>query len=171
MVPNKHPTTQHQQAHLLPLTPAQRRELRRVFMGQYKAGARGEVCPVRRVPLYNCWGLVMAVTRIMDMPAPEITAPAMPTARAVNTLHKRMQQYFVQVATPTRGCLIALRTHPRLVRAVNHFGVVLDDASFVHIQRSVGVHVSRFDIPPYQGMVAGFWLPQSIKGVCEVCDG
>ena len=138
------------------LSPEQRTALRVVFSGQYKTGGRGELCPVRRVPLYNCWGLVMAVTAIIGVPAPEITAPAIPTARAVNSLHERMRSRFIRLDTPRMGCIIALRTHPRLTRAVNHFGVVLDCCRFVHIQKDTGVHVPRFDEQPYRRMIAGF---------------
>lgn len=144
------------------LAPEQRVALRVVFSGQYKTGGRGELCPVRRVPLYNCWGLVMAVTAILGTPAPEVTAPAMPTARAIHSLHERMVPHFIRLDAPRMGCLIALRTHPRLTRAVNHFGVVLDGCRFVHIQKDTGVHVSRFDEQPYRRMIADFWLPREV---------
>lgn len=142
------------------LTSEQRAALRVVFSGRYRTGGRGERCPVRGVPLYNCWGLVMAVTAILGVPAPEIAAPAVPTARAINSLQERMQSRFIRLDAPRMGCLIALRTHPRLTRAVNHFGVVLDECRFVHIQRDTGVHVSRFDVQPYRRMTAAFWLPR-----------
>ena len=73
-----------------------------------------------------------------------------------------MLSRFIRLDAPRMGCLIALRTHPRLTRAVNHFGVVLDGCRFVHIQKDTGVHVSRFDEQPYRRMAAGFWLPREV---------
>lgn len=141
----------------LHLTKEQRDALRTVFTGHFSAGGRGEIDPTLHVPCYNCWGLVMAVTAILGHPAPEVKTPSVATARAVDCRRKEVEKDFIRLDGPRPGCLVGLRTHPRLTEAVNHYGVMLTDREFVHIQRGTGVHVARIDRQPYSRMVAGFW--------------
>lgn len=131
--------------------------LRFILTGQYAPGGRGELCPVRRVPLYNCWGLVMALTALFGCPVPEYDEPATPRG-----VHRAFDQRATlpgwnRLDGPVPGCVIGLRTHPRYTELVCHFGVVLDACRFAHIQRDAGLHVSRFDQPPYRNMLAGFY--------------
>ena len=139
------------------MTQAQRAALAQIFLGQYKAGGRGELCPERHVPLYNCWGLCIAVGALFGHSIPEVAAPAIPTARAVNGLYERFCADFMPLDKPKVGCLAAFRTHPRMVRAVNHFSIMLNALNFVHIQRDTAVHVLRVDVQPYSRFFAGYW--------------
>ena len=141
----------------LHLTKEQRNALRTVFTGRFSAGGRGEMDPALHVPRYNCWGLVMAVTAILGHPAPEVKTPSVATARAVDSRREEVEKDFIRLDGPRPGCLVGLRTHPRLTGAVNHYGVMLTDREFVHIQRGTGVHIARIDRQPYNRMVAGFW--------------
>ena len=113
--------------------------------------------PTLHVPRYNCWGLVMAVTAILGHPAPEVKTPSVATARAVDSRREEVEKDFFRLDGPRPGCLVGLRTHPRLTEAVNHYGVMLTNREFVHIQRGTGVHIARIDRQPYNRMVAGFW--------------
>ena len=141
----------------LHLTKEQRDALRTVFTGRFAAGGRGEIDPTLHVPCYNCWGLVMAVTDILGHPAPEVKTPAVATAKAVDRRREEVERHFIRLERPRPGCLVGFRTHPKLVQAVNHYGVMLTDKEFVHVQRGTGVHVARIDRQPYNRMVAGFW--------------
>lgn len=139
------------------ITQQQRGALAHIFTGQYQAGGRGALCPLRRVPLYNCWGLCMAAALVFGHRLPDVAAPAVVTARAVNGLVDRLRSTFDQLDTPIPGCLVALRTHPRMTRAVNHFGVMLDSSRFVHIQRATQVHVDTITDQPWRQYCAGYW--------------
>ncbi|MDD2967670.1 MAG: NlpC/P60 family protein [Desulfovibrionaceae bacterium] len=147
------------------MTQAQSAAVAQIFLGQYKAGGRGELCPVRHVPLYNCWGLCIAVGAVFGHRIPEVAAPAVPTARVVNGLYERFCAEFMPLDQPKAGCLVAFRTHPRMARAVNHFGIMLDAHNFVHIQRDTAVHVVRVDVQPYSRFFAGFYWAR-LEGGC-----
>lgn len=99
----------------------------------------------------------MAVGALFGHSIPDVASPALPTARAVNALYERFNAVFMPLAAPQAGCLVAFRTHPRMVKAVNHFGIMLDALNFVHIQRDTAVHVLRVDIQPYSRFFAGYW--------------
>lgn len=131
--------------------------IQHIFLGQYKAGGRGELCPVRHIPLYNCWGLCISLGKVFGHDIPEITYPAAPTARAVNNLYEHFQNCFTRLDKPTAGCLVAFRTHPRLLRAVNHFGIMLDQRNFCHILKESAVHVLPIAYAPYCYFFAGYY--------------
>jgi len=130
--------------------------LRHILTGRYADDGRGQLCPVHRVPLYNCWGLVMALTAAMGVPVPEYAIP-----RTASGIHR---QYMAtgtlpgwrRLAAPRAGCVAGMRTHPRRTQFINHFGVMLDAVRMAHIQRGTAVHVVRLDELPYCGMIGGF---------------
>lgn len=132
-----------------------------VLTGQYKTGGRGEVCPVRRAPLYNCWGLVMALCDLYGQPVPDILAGQRYVRRDERHLIFERQLAsggWEKLDVPRPGAVVGLRTDPRGRSFVDHAGVVVDAVRFCHIQRATAVHCDRLDDAPYARMVAGFYV-------------
>jgi len=132
-----------------------------VLTGQYKRRGRGEVCPVLRAPLYDCWGLVMALCAVYGQPVPDIVAGQSHARR--EDCHLIFEQQLARgdwerLDTPLPGAVVGLRTDPRGRSFVDHAGVVVDASRFAHIQRSTAVHCDRLDDAPYARMIAGFYV-------------
>lgn len=135
-----------------------------VLTGQYKRRGRGELCPVRRAPLYDCWGLVMALSALFvqsGQPVPDILAGQAHAKR--DERHAIFERQlarggWLRLDAPQPGAVVALRTDPRGRSFVDHAGVVVDANRFCHIQRDTAVHCDRLDMQPYARMIAGFYL-------------
>lgn len=142
----------------LMLPQGQAEQLRHVLSGQFRRRGRGEMCPVRRVPLYDCWGFVMALSAVFGRRVPNIVPPASAVDR--HGLYERALQggEWKVLAGPEPGAVVALRTSPRHRDFVDHVGVVFDSCRFAHIQRNMQVHADRLDTSPYARLIAGFYV-------------
>lgn len=132
-----------------------------VLTGQYKRRGRGELCPVLRAPLYDCWGLVMALCTLYGQPVPDIIAGQSHARREdCHLIFERQlaRGGWEKLDVPQPGAVVGLRTDPRGRSFVDHAGVVVDKTRFAHIQRATAVHCPRLDEAPYARMVAGFYV-------------
>ena len=132
--------------------------LRDLYTGQYANGGRGEKCPRTGVPLFDCWGLVMAGHEALGAAVPDFAHDSEDVLTVADEYgRQRDTGVWERLDAPVAPCVVAMRTHPRAPQAVNHFGVFIGGGKFLHILRGCRVHVSGVDQHPYRQQIAGYW--------------
>ena len=104
----------------------------------------------------DCWGLVMQAHYILkgvELPNFDLCAFKFKKV-SEKIVQQSMYGKWDKVGGPEKGCLIAIRNHPKYV---NHTGICLDDKKFMHTLEKTGVVVEKIDHPLWKNKFHGFY--------------
>ncbi|WP_027176448.1 NlpC/P60 family protein [Desulfovibrio aminophilus] len=113
----------------------------RLFTALFRDDGRGEIDPVTRCPLYDCWGLVMAAHRLYGVELPDLGVGCTRSA-AVHEVWARETRSprWRTLDAPEAPCVVVLRgMAPGAAWARSHFGTYVGGGDFIHITRRRGV--------------------------------
>jgi len=119
----------------------------------YKLGGRGPAD-------YDCWGLVLEVSRRAGIELPDIDVPADNPARGrVISVQKR--DNFIRLDRPEKYSIVLLRIidDANLIRW--HVGFVLEAGRFIHTTEKMGANISSLKDPKWRLHIEGYYKYRS----------
>jgi cell wall-associated NlpC family hydrolase len=128
-----------------------------LYRAEFGDGGRGEINPGTGRPVFDCWGLVMAVMERLGVTVPDFYEEH-DDAEAIGERFdgEEASGKWERMDVPEAPCVIAIKRHPRAVQCVSHFGVYVGGGKFLHILKDRGVHLDPLkNLPARQ--LAGFW--------------
>lgn len=134
------------------------RSLASLYTARYGRGGRGETDPATGVPVFDCWGLVMAAHEALGVALPDFRHDPQQVATVAREFKAQAASgAWERLDTPVAPCVVAMRHDPRAVRCVNHFGVYVGGGRMLHILDKARVHVALVNEQPYAARIAGYW--------------
>ena len=125
-------------------------ELNDLIGRPYKEGARGPVA-------FDCWGLVLEVSKRAGIELPEIEVPADNNERA-EIIAFQKESNFQRLSTPKSHCLVLFRIIDDESQIRWHVGFVLNDCRrFIHTTGKMGVNISTLDDPKWRLHIEGYY--------------
>lgn len=114
----------------------------------FEFGARGPEA-------YDCWGLVMAVSRRFGRELPDFGAGCEFDPTAIHTVFKRVRTAGRRVGSAQQGDVVTLNyPHPGWM---GHVGIVVAPNLFLHARSSTGSICERLDAPQWRRRIEGFY--------------
>ncbi len=122
----------------------------------YQSGARGPNA-------FDCWGLVMEVSKRAGVVLPDIEVPKDEVRRGqIVSVQKR--QNFVRLRNPEPWCLVLFRIIDDQGNIRWHVGVVLENTGrFIHTTGKMGVNISSLGSPAWRLFIEGYYKYKMIN--------
>jgi cell wall-associated NlpC family hydrolase len=116
----------------------------------YKAGARGPAA-------FDCWGLVLEVSKRAGIELPEIDVPSDNNQRG-EIISEQKRAGFARLAGPEPYCLVLFRIIDDMNKIRWHVGAVLENCRrFIHTTGKMGVNISALDDPKWKLHIEGYY--------------
>ncbi len=112
--------------------------------------------PYTRKPLYDCYGLFMAIHRAYGIELPDFRISCFATDEIRKQFEKEVGKWR-QLDKPEAPCAVALATSIHHPGMVCHFGVYIGDGKFIHTLRKTGSIVSTIYDPIWKNKIKGFF--------------
>jgi cell wall-associated NlpC family hydrolase len=105
----------------------------------------------------DCWGvfkIVMGRFGITNIPDFDVNAD---DSRGVGRIFFAERSNWIKIDKPEAGCAVALSIDPMMMGIAHHFGVCLDDKTFIHTMRKAGCIITRLDDRFFGKKIKGFY--------------
>lgn len=131
-------------------------DLRKFIGCPFKDGGRGEIDPVTRKPLYDCYGLFREIYRELGIILPDYTISCFATEEIQKKFTREIGGW-EEMKEPEFPCAVALATNPDYPGLVCHFGVFIGDGKFIHTLRKTGSISSAVYDPIWKNKIKGYY--------------
>jgi len=104
----------------------------------------------------DCWGLVICASEILsDVKMPDFDIGAF-CKKVISSKFKeeRDSGKWVKLGGPEKGCLVVLRINPGFD---HHFGVCIDEKTFIHTMEKTMSIIEKFDHPYWKRKIHGYY--------------
>lgn len=134
-----------------------------LLTGLFRDRGRGEPDPATGLPVFDCWGLVMAAHTLYGVLLPDMGSSCFDARRIATLFSAELDSgRWVRLASPAAPCVVAIRNNPKAPDLVNHFGTYMGHGEFLHIleDQEGGASsplVSNVDAHPWRRRIEGYW--------------
>ncbi len=133
------------------------RDLREFIGCPFRNHGRGETDPDTRRPVYDCYGLFMAIYRdCYGILVPDYTISCFATEE-IRAQFEREVGKWEELQEPEAPCAVALAANPHLPGMVCHFGIYVGYGKFIHTLKKSGSIVSYVYDPVWKNKIKGYY--------------
>lgn len=107
----------------------------------------------------DCWGLLaLAYKEEFGIDLPHYTISAMDTEEVIDAMSDSMERGEWQPVTQYKeGDVVAMSLHPKYPEMINHVGLLVGTASFLHTQEKTGAIISPMNHMLYSKTIRGVY--------------